>query len=161
VVSPLRSVETMGGSLVTVWSRHNMGWLAFGKRAHGRHRTRNAIGPSIVATLSYLSVLLLCSHPDGNLGSSVVPSFAHAIVTSTTPDHDTHEELCKVVHKQVVALQAIPSGPILGAKTLPLDIAIGEEVPHLIARLNAFRPPGNRFAPAQVVNFQLSSVLRI
>ena len=144
-----------------VWSRHSVEGLGFRKYAHARHRTRPALATAVIVTLLYLTILLSCAHPDGKyLGSSVVQSFAHAIVTSA-PDHDTHEELCKVVHKQVVALQAIPSGPILGAKTLPLDIAIGEEVPHLIARLNAFRPPGDRFAPAQVVNFELSSVLRI
>jgi len=147
---------------VTVWSRHSAEGLGFRKYAHARNRTRPALATAMLVALSYMTVLLSCAHPDGTyLSSSVVQSFAHAIVTSTAPDDDTHEELCKVVHKQVVALQAIPSGPILGAKTLPLDIAIGEEVPHLIARLNAFRPPGNRFAPAQVVNFQLSSVLRI
>ena len=146
---------------MTVGSRHSMGWLAFGKRAHGRHRT-HAIGISIIATLSYLSVLLLCSHPDGKyLALSVAQSLAHAIVTSTTPDHDAHEALCKVVHQQVVALQAFSIGPIFGAQTLHLDIAIGERVPSLIARLNAFRPPGDRSASAQVVNFQLSSVRRI
>lgn len=140
---------------MTVWSGHR-------KHAHGRHRRRNAIGTAIIAVLSYSSVLLLCSHPDGKyFASSVAQSFAHAIDASTTSDHDAHEELCKVVHQQVVALQAFSIKPILGAQTLPLDIAIGEEVPHLIARLNAFRPPGDRFALAKVVNFQLSSVLRI
>ena len=137
------------------------GWSKHRKRAR-RHCTRNAISTSIIATLSYLSVLLLCSHPDGKyLGWSVVQSFSHAIVASTAPDHDTHEELCKVVHKEIVALQAFSIGPILGAQTLHLDIAIREGMARLIARLAAFRPPGDRFAPVQVVNFQLSSVLRI
>jgi hypothetical protein len=90
-----------------------------------------------------------------------VQSFAHSSVPLETPDHDTDEELCKVLHKQVVALQAFSIGTILGAKTLQLDIAIGEEAPLLIARLKAFRPPGHGFSPAKVVDFRLSSVLRI
>ncbi len=147
---------------MAVWSLHSAEWLGFRNCPHGRYRTRYAIGIAIIATLSYLSVLVSCSHPDGNyLGSSVVQSFAHASVPLGTSDHDTDEELCKVLHKQVVALQAFSIGPILGAKTLHLDIAIGEELPLLIARLNAFRPPGNGFSPAKVVNLQLSSVLRI
>jgi hypothetical protein len=147
---------------VTVWSQHSADWLGFRKCTPGRHRARYAIGTAMIVTLSYLTVLLSCAHPDGKyLGSSVVQSFVHASVTSTTPDRDTDEELCKVVHKQVVALQAFSIGPIFGLTTPHLDIAIGEEAPLLIARLNAFRPPGHGFSPAKVVNFQLSSVLRI
>jgi hypothetical protein len=61
----------------------------------------------------------------------------------------------------MVALQAFSIEPILGVNPPNLDIAIGEDVPSLTAILNSFRPPGNTFAPAKVVNFQLSSVLRI
>ncbi len=147
---------------MAVWSQHRADCLGFRNCAHGRYRTRYAISIAIIATLAYLSVLVSCSHTDGkHLDSSVVQSFAHASVPLETPDHHTDEELCKVLHKQVVSLQAFSIGTILGAKTLHLDIAIGEEVPLLIARLNAFRPPGNGFSPAKVVNLQLSSVLRI
>jgi hypothetical protein len=147
---------------VAVWSQHRAGWLGFCKCTPGRHRARHAIGTAMIVTLSYLSILLSCAHPDGKyLASSVVQSFAHASITSTTPERDTAEELCKIVHKQVVALQAFSIGPIFGVTSPRLDIAIGEEAPLLIARLNAFRPPGNGISPAKVIDFRLSAVLRI
>lgn len=147
---------------MTVCSRHNAEWLGFRKCAHARHRTRYAIGTAIIATLSYLTVLISCACPDGeHFGSSVVQNLAHASVTSETPGHDTDEELCKFVHEQVVTVQAFSIGPILGAKTPHTDIEIGEKVPRLTAMLNGFRPPGNSFAPAKELSFQLCSVLRI
>jgi hypothetical protein len=120
------------------------------------------VGTATIATLSYLSVALVCARTDGmHVRLAGVEEPALATTASKTPVPDTDEELCKFMHDQMLALQASPTGSIVVAKISHLDVLIGEDIPDQTPIFDAFRPPGDRFAPAQMLSFQLYSVLRI
>jgi hypothetical protein len=147
---------------VTVRSQPSAGWMVFRKCAHTRPRTRYAVGTAIITTLSYLTVMLACACTDGKyLRSSGVQNPARATVTAEDPGPDTDEELCRFVHEQMLTLQASSTRSILVTKTSSKDVLIDEEVPRQTPILIAFRPPGDRFAPAKILGFRLYSVLRI
>ena len=145
---------------MAVWSRYSREWLDLGKW-RTRRRTRSASVTTMLVTLAYLAVLVSCvhTHPDGQYLGSPVQTFA-AKATSETPDSDTDEELCKVVHNQIIA-QSFSIGPMLDVSYPYLNIAIHEASSGLTAMLNGFRPPGDRSASAKAINSQLSPVLRI
>ena len=143
-------------------SRHSPGWLVPRKRAHVRPWKRLMVGTATIVTLSYLTVALVCACTDGMyLRLPGVPNLALATVASETPVPDTDKELCKLIHEQMLTLQASSKGSCLFAKISYMDVRIAEEMPHQTRILDAFRPPGNGFAPARVLSFQLYSVLRI
>jgi hypothetical protein len=106
--------------------------------------------------------MLACACTDGKyLRLSGVQNPARAIATAGTPGPDTDEELCGFVHDQMLTLQASSTRSILVTKTSYKGVLIDEEVSRQTPILIAFRPPGDRFAPAKILGFRLYSVLRI
>ena len=143
-------------------SGHSPGWLVPRKCAHVRPWKRFMVGTATIVTLSYLTVALVCACMDGMyLRLPAVQNLALATVASETPVPDTDEELCKFMHEQMLTLQASSAGSILVARISHMDVRIGEEMPDQTPILDAFRPPGNGFAPGRLLSFQLYSVLRI
>lgn len=141
-------------------SPHSPGRQDPHKRARRIPDKRFMAGTAVMITLSYLTVVLACACTDGKYSRS---SSAHNVISASVNSKSTNgdEELCKSMHERMLTLQALSTGSMLVAKISYIDVLIDEEVPRQTAIVNGFRPPGNRFAPAKVVNFQLSSVLRV
>ena len=119
------------------------------------------VATAILALFSYLTVVLVCGDAGAkHLGFSGAENVSFAVVTMATPASDTDADLCVFPHQQMIA-QSSSNGSIRLSEVFSLTVLIGEKMPGRTPMLDTFRPPGNEFAPARVLSFQLYSVLRI
>lgn len=144
-----------------ITSRHSPG-LVPRKWALVRPWKRFMAGTATIVTLLFLTVVLACARMEGmHVGPAGVEEIALSTIASKTPVPDTDEELCKLLHDQMLALQVSSTGSIVLGEISHLETLIGEDISPQTPIFDACRPPGNRSATAQLISFQLYSVLRI
>jgi len=120
------------------------------------------VGTATIVMLTYVTIGLVCAGTDGmHVHLPGADGLASATVTSETPAPDTDDELCKFMHEQILTLQATSTGSIVLASVSHMGVPPGEDLAQQTPILVAFRPPGLKRAPAEVLSFQLYSVLRI
>lgn len=120
------------------------------------------VGTATIVMLTYVTIGLVCAGTDGmHVRLPGADELAPAKVASESPAPDTDDELCKFVHEQILTLQATSTGSIVLASVLHLGVPPGEDLAQQTPILVAFRPPGLKRTPAEVLSFQLYSVLRI
>ena len=115
-----------------------------------------------VVALSYMAVTLACARTDGlHLRSSDGEEPSLVTFATDSPGPDSDDELCKFMHEHIASSQVSRAGTNLGAKIYDLSVCIDVLPAHRDVFFNSFRPPGYRFALAQVFSLQLYSILRI
>ena len=160
VASPLLGC-TIKGSIMN-GSRHIERWRVPLRSAHGRSGNRFMVGTVTIVLLSYLTIGLVCAGTEGmHVRVPGANEPARTTVASQTPAPDSDDELCKFMHEQILTLQATSTGSMIPAKVLPMVVAIAEGLPQAPPVLDAYRPPGPKRAPGEILSFQLYSVLRI
>jgi hypothetical protein len=142
-------------------SQYSSGRLIPAKSAPARPGKRLALGTAIVATLSYLTLVLACACTDGKyLHPTGWQNLALETIASEAPVHDAEAELCAFMREHKLSLQAGSPQSMLVAKISYLAHAIDRDVLQQTPIVIAFRPPGNHFSTNSCA-FESDSVLRI
>lgn len=115
---------------------------------------------ALVALVSYVAIILTCSHAEAAHLLRVGAQSVEAAVAALETPSGSGEELCEFMHEQLFTKQAFSAG-----STTRLNISsvalISQQRFHHIADLTGFRPPGNRFASVKTLSLRLHSTLRI
>lgn len=135
----------------------------------GGRRKRNCFlrGKNFVAeiagilVIAYATTVLACSCTDDYfLRSSNPQNVIRGSITAETIDPDALAPLCESLPEHMLASPAFSNQSNLFPALSYMETSIHDEVLLRTATLDGFRPPGPRFAHAEI-RLQLHSVLRI
>ena len=108
----------------------------------------------------YASVVLACSCiSEDSLGSAGAPNALSGSISAQTAN-DTVEPICQRVQEHIGSLSPVSNQSNLIAEVACLGVQVYEDALLQTSCLEAFRPPGAKFAHPDV-GFHLNSILRI
>ena len=117
---------------------------------------------SIVAVLSYLSLVLACACMDAKLAGPLgVKNVLSLSARQPIPSHDADDALCSFIQEHKLSLPAASPGSQQYIQISFQSQALAGEARNFTSIQFAFRPPGDRLVPPHISEFQLSTVLRI
>lgn len=123
---------------------------------------RVGFSTSIVAAMSYSILVLACACMDAKVAGPLgVKNVLSLSARQTIPSHDADDILCSFMQTHKLSLPVASPASEQRHQISRISQVIGVEAQQLTPIVSAYRPPGDRSGSANILGFQLSTVLRI